>query len=85
MSHSYVICITSYPILLSKSNKENKRNNKKKKNKIIKFIIHNSNTIALLNTLEYISIYWNNPDQVRNNSIQIARNFDENIWNNIYK
>ena len=80
-----MICITSYSILLSKSNKENKRNNKKEKNKIIKSIIHNSNIIALLNTLKYISIYWNNTNQVRNNSIQIARNFNENIWNNVYK
>jgi len=64
MSHSHIICITSYSILLSKSNKENKRNNKKGKNKIIKSIIHNYNTIALLNTLKYISIYWNNADQV---------------------
>jgi len=37
---------------------------------------------TILNTLRYISIWWNSPNQAGNNSIQIVRHFNEILSKN---
>ena len=38
---------------------------------------------TMLNTLEYILIWWNSADLARNDSVWVVRHFDENIQNSV--